>query len=264
MSRPTGKTDAPGPAGSAWTSWIVTLAVGLACGILLGVGVRTLRWEPAESERAGLRQAEFAEGEQTIPLPLDLDELYPDRVVLRRATEVDLRELADKESIQELFLDAPRLRAADYGVLAECPALRHLRIRAGGVDDEMLRHICRVTSLLQLNLPRAQFTDEGLRHLDQLAELQLFRFGSPHVTDEGLRNLSALPRLRFLHIIDTPVGDRGLDYLRELSQLESFYIDGSLVTDAGIESFLQALPQVHFHIDQAHHDRDPQRHDHGG
>ena len=74
--------------------------------------------------------------------------------------------------------------------------------------------------------------------------------------------LAEMPSLRFLHLIDVPVTDQGLAQLESLSGLESLYLDDVPVTDDGVEHLLKALPAVHLHINQAHHDRDPRRADH--
>jgi hypothetical protein len=50
--------------------------------------------------------------------------------------------------------------------------------------------------------------------------------------------------------------------LEPLQNLESLYLDGTRVTNAGIEKFLLAAPEVHLHIDQQHHDRDPRKDQH--
>ena len=113
-----------------------------------------------------------------------------------------------------------------------------------------------------LNLPQATFTDAGLAELKMLPKLELLRFGSPNVTDAGLGQVPAFPSLRFLHLIDTPITDAGLRELQGLTALESLYLDGTKVTDGGIERLLQQLPEVHLHIDQQHHDRDPRRNTH--
>ena len=74
--------------------------------------------------------------------------------------------------------------------------------------------------------------------------------------------LAEMPSLRFLHLIGVPITDQGLAQLESLSGLESLYLDDVPVTDDGVEHLLKALPSVHLHFNQAHHDRDPRRADH--
>jgi hypothetical protein len=92
--------------------------------------------------------------------------------------------------------------------------------------------------------------------------LEQLRFGSPRVSDNGMQHLARLEQLRFLHLIGVPITDQGLDQLHGLKRLESLYLDDTRVTDAGVIRLLAALPAVHLHLDQQHHDRDPQKHDH--
>ena len=125
-----------------------------------------------------------------------------------------------------------------------------------------MAHIARLEQLKVLNLPDAQFTDASLEALTDLANLELLRFGSPHVTDAGMVHVARIPSLRFLHLIDVPIGDRGLESLESLTQLESLYLDDTAATDAGITRLLKALPQIHLHVNQRHHDADPAARNH--
>ena len=251
--------------------WMLTLGGGLLIGMFLGLlvknnsgGMPSDRWSNSSdswpSESWPSDSWEGTRGIAGSATHVDLEALFPGRLVLRRATLEDLQRVEDKGAVTELFLDVPRLSATDYQVLSQFPSLRHLRVRAGGVDDPIVHEIAQLPGLEQLNLPQAEFTDAGIAAVTGMSQLELFRFGSPHVTDEGLRSVAAIPRLRFLHVIDTPITDRGLVYLQGAQRLESFYIDGSDITDQGIEVFLEAMPEVHFHIDQLHDDRDPRRH----
>jgi hypothetical protein len=113
-----------------------------------------------------------------------------------------------------------------------------------------------------LNLPQGQFSDAGLATLTRLPHLELLRFGSPHVTDAGLIHLQALPRLRFLHLIAVPLTDMGLAQIGQFERLESCYLDDIILSDAAVEALIAARPQLHLHLDQEHHDRDPRRDHH--
>lgn len=41
--------------------------------------------------------------------------------------------------------------------------------------------------------------------------------------------------------------------------LRNLYLDGAEVSDEAWAGYFQAHPNVHVHVDQAHHDRDSQR-----
>jgi hypothetical protein len=59
-----------------------------------------------------------------------------------------------------------------------------------------------------------------------------------------------------------PIGDAGLDVLARMDGLWNLYLDGAGVSDEAWSRYFGARPTVHVHVDQAHHDRDPGRHDH--
>ncbi|MFM7606973.1 MAG: hypothetical protein ACKO8Z_17470, partial [Prosthecobacter sp.] len=63
------------------------------------------------------------------------------------------------------------------------------------------------------------------------------------------------------HLIDVPIGDRGLAALGRLEGLWNLYLDGAGVSDEEWVEYSRGCPGVHVHVDQAHHDRDPSRHD---
>jgi hypothetical protein len=44
--------------------------------------------------------------------------------------------------------------------------------------------------------------------------------------------------------------------------LESLYLDDVPVSDEAIGQLLKALPHIHLHVNQAHHQLDPRRGDH--
>lgn len=187
-----------------------------------------------------------------------------DRISVARETlrDGDLACLSGLTALRDLLLERSEITDAGLASLAELPRLEHLRLRGACIGDAGVRHLARCQNLRILNLPQARFTDAGLAELSRLPRLELLRFGSPYVTDAGLAHVKDCHALRFLHLIDTPITDAGLQHLAFLTDLESLYLDGTQVTDEGIESLLKVLPQVHLHIDQQHHDRDPRKHPH--
>ena len=96
----------------------------------------------------------------------------------------------------------------------------------------------------------------------ELEGLEQLRLSSPRVTDAGLAHVATLQHLRFLHLLDMPIGDRGLEQLHGLKSLESLYLDRTDVTDDGLAKLIEALPDVHLHIDEHHHSLDPHAADH--
>lgn len=176
----------------------------------------------------------------------------------------DLVELDGLENLTTLCIDHPDSRITAVGIakLKALPKLEHLRIRSPGIGDETLASIVKLKRLKILNLPRGEFTDSGLARLHELPELDLLRFGSPNVTDAGIESLRSFPSLKRLHLIDVPLTDAGLAKLAEIEHLQSLYIDGGNISDAAWDELFRRRPKLHVHINQQHHDRDPNKHVH--
>ncbi len=176
----------------------------------------------------------------------------------------DLAALADLDSLTTLCIDhaGSRITPRGFAALARLPKLDHLRYRGGGVNDAALAAIVKLQGLAILNVPQGEFTDAGLGQLAELPKLELLRFGSPHVTDASMANLATFPSLKRLHLIDVPIADAGLAELAKIERLESLYIDGGSISDAAWDELFRQRPKLHVHINQEHHDRDPNRHRH--
>jgi hypothetical protein len=176
--------------------------------------------------------------------------------------DADIVQLADATALRALLIDYPesRITAAGLKHLADLPNLEHIRLRGPGVDDKALAEIGNIVSLRILNLPRGEFSDAGLEHLKALPQLVQLRFHSPAVTDAGMGTLAEFPSLARLHLIDVPITDSGLKTLAGIGRLESLYIDGGDFSNAAIDELFRARPDLHVHLNQQHHDRDPNKH----
>jgi len=179
-------------------------------------------------------------------------------------TDRDLATIGELKKLRVLLLDDPRGRfsAAGIGQLTRLAGLEHLRIRGRGIDDAALAEVARIRSLRILNVPQATITDDGLAVLKVLPHLVQLRFGSPQVTDAGMKTLAELPALLRLHTIDVPITDAGLKTLANMPQLESLYLDGGEFSEAELDRLFHQRPNLHVHLNQEHHDRDPHRHQH--
>ncbi len=181
------------------------------------------------------------------------------RVQQQRVTDSNVRDLAGLDHLVELELGQSELTAEGVHTLQTLPNFRRLTLRGRPVDDAMLLEICRIPTVRYLNLPHTTITDDGLVALDKRPQLVQLRLGSDRLTDAGLEHIAALPKLRFLHLVQVPFTDVGLAKLQKLSKLESLYIDDAQVTDDGLGKLIEALPELHLHINQQHHDRDPRK-----
>lgn len=176
----------------------------------------------------------------------------------------DLVALGKLTKLTDLLLDNAdsEFHATGIAALTSLPNLQQLRIRGRGIDNECLSEMAKIKSLRILNLPHGEFDDDGLVLLAKLPSLEQLRFGATLVTDDGIKTLARFPDLRMLHLIDVPITDAGLAELAKIERLQSLYIDGGAITDEGWDKLFRERPKLHVHINQQHHDRDPNKHAH--
>ena len=180
-------------------------------------------------------------------------------------TDAQLAALPALPRLRVLLLDSDANQLTDAGLahLENVAGLQHLRLRSARISNAGLTKIAdSLPELRILNLPQANFGNEGLAELARLPKLEQLRFSSPAVTDAGIAGLREFPELKRVHLIDVPITDASLTVFAELPQLESLYIDGVQFSDAALEALFAARPQLHVHLGQRHHDRDPHKDDH--
>jgi len=162
--------------------------------------------------------------------------------------------------LRELVLHAGVADDTRAEVLATLPDLERLVLRDSPLSDAGFQKLARCSRLRDLNVPQAACTSAGIRGLATLPSLRSLRLGGPHLTGADVGPaVAALVQLRSLHLIDVPLGDDGLDSISRLSGLWNLYLDAAGVSDEAWTKYFEAHPDVHVHVDQAHHDRDPAR-----
>lgn len=160
--------------------------------------------------------------------------------------------------LKEVVLEGGGLDDAGAGRLAMCPALEKLVARESPLTDAGFVALARCATLRELNVPQAACTAEGVVALAALPNLRSLRLGGEKLRGvEVCEAVVTLPKLRFLHLIDVEIGDVGLAVLEGRPDLWSLYLDGAGVSDEAWGRYFQACPNVHVHLDQMHHDRDP-------
>jgi hypothetical protein len=178
-------------------------------------------------------------------------------------TAAEWESLRSLDGLRELVLRAGVATDAEAAILATLPDIERLVLRDSPLSDEGFRTLAALRTLRDLNVPQAACTAAGVRALAPLTLLERLRLGGPQLAGADVaRAIAGLSRLRSLHLIDVPIGDTGLDALGELSGMRNLYLDGAGVSDDAWGRYFGARPGVHVHVDQAHHDRDPGRHDH--
>ncbi|TWU09851.1 Leucine Rich repeats (2 copies) [Allorhodopirellula heiligendammensis] len=270
----TSKIDADSrPTGSRRRRWspkglIVGLIVIVACVFVMGSFLRR------QSESAV--DVTGATGEESI----DSGQGHPDfaaqvaNVVAGDSTRLLFADVPISDGmLQDLpvqLLTGLDTVVADQGVvtdegltaLAKLPGLEQLRLRHSPITDAGVAALVGCEKLWLLNLPQCQVSSKGIESLKKVTALTQLRLGSPRLGNEACTAIAELKSLRGLHLIGVPVTDEGLQTLASLPHLDSLYLDDCEVTEAGWDWLFQHHPQLHVHVDQAHHDRDPNLHSH--
>ena len=177
-------------------------------------------------------------------------------------TAEEWESLRGLRGLRELVVERGADDAA-AAIIATLPDLERLVLRGSPLGDTGFARLAECPSLRDLNVPQAACTATGVAALARLPSLRSLRLGGPLLAGPAVcEAVVGLPRLRSLHLIDVAIGDAGLDRLRQAPALWTLYLDGAGVSDAAWEGYCRACPDVHVHVDQAHHDRDPRRHPH--
>jgi hypothetical protein len=192
-----------------------------------------------------------------------------DAVKLGQSQRIVLESVADQrffaaihslEGLHELCLDGGMVPDIDLDQAIEGLQLTHLRVRLVPLDDSDVEKIVATQPKIRiLNLPHSRLTHQGFQTLSRLKHLELLRIGSPNLTDEATLAIPQLVSLRSLHLIGPRLGGDSLLEIAKAKNLQSFYLDDCPLPDASWEKMFRERPDLHVHIDQAHHDRDPKR-----
>jgi hypothetical protein len=215
---------------------------------------------------SGGGQADIAVAEPQESLRSKIDDVVAGKtdsveMISTPVTDQQLSQLDDAENLRVLVLDAGEVTDQGIAQIAKVSKLVHLRIRNSTLTDASLDDLAKLKNLRVLNLPQAKFSKEGVARLADLPNLRQLRLGGDGITDVS-KSVAQITRLRSLHLINVPVTDDGLRALATMPNLESLYLDDSRVTEVGWNWLFVNHPELHVHVNQEHHDRDPNRHRH--
>lgn len=178
--------------------------------------------------------------------------------VLRPLTRAEWAMLPGLARLNELVLEGGGFDEEQAAFVASLPELKKLVIRHAAVSDAAFFQLAGCRSLRELNIPQAGCTAAGIAALAALPELRSLRIGGRLLAGADVcEAVVTLKKLRFLHLVEVPVTDAGLAVLQQRPDLWSLYLDRAGVSDEAWGRYFQACPNVHVHVDQAHHDRDP-------
>lgn len=163
--------------------------------------------------------------------------------------------------LQAIVVERGGADDAVAAILATLPDLTRVVLRESPVGDAGFGALAALPRLRDLNVPQSAATARGVALLAagpagrSLRSLRLGGRGLGGV--EVAAAIARLEGLRSLHLVDVPIGDAGLAALERLPGLWNLYLDGAGVSDAAWDGYFERHPDVHVHVDQFHHDRDP-------
>ncbi len=175
----------------------------------------------------------------------------------------ELIQINQASNLRELLLDGGVVSDQDLIERLTSLSLIHLRLRHSPITDLGLKHIVDTQPKLKiLNLPHAKVTNKGLESLSDLSNLTHLRLGGRTIDDLAVQAISHSNSLESLHLIGPNLTDESLEFLANMKELSSLYIDDCRLSDSAWEKLFRKRPRMHVHVDQAHHDRDPNLHPH--
>ncbi|MEM9589594.1 MAG: hypothetical protein AAGA03_20085 [Planctomycetota bacterium] len=213
----------------------------------------------AEAKSAGQPVDTIKPREPTLQ-KLHINEYEVTDQMLQRLRSLDPQ---TRSGIDTVIIDFGKITDEGAKAIATLPRLQHIRIRLSPLTDQALQAFADgCPDLWYLNLPHAACTASGVAQLSKISKLRQLRLGSKRLSNEVTRAIAEIKSLRGVHLIGVPVNDEGMKTLATMPILESLYLDDSSVTNEGWNWLFRHHPELHVHINEAHHDRDPKHHEH--
>ncbi len=172
-------------------------------------------------------------------------------------------ELKSLPNLRELVLDGGIVRDEDLFRFIDQVDLTHLRLRASPLTDNAAKRIATTQKNLKImNVPQCEFGIAGTSAISGLTSLTHLRLGGSRFDDSCVAEISKLESLQSLHLIGPKLTGQSLRDISRMKNLQSFYLDDCRIPDEDWGEFFQTRKDIHVHLDQTHHDRDPSTHPH--
>lgn len=171
-------------------------------------------------------------------------------------------QLANLSGLQQLICDQGGFDQSALSVLPNLPDLISIRVKGVSISDEAFQWLAQAPALQIINLPEAQVSAAGISSLANHPQIRLLRIHGRLIDDQACHQLQAIPSLNFIHLIGPQISAAGLQEIAKVQALQSLYIDYCSLPSDAWEDFFKARPDVHVHLDQWHHDLDPNQHQH--
>ncbi len=176
-------------------------------------------------------------------------------------TREDLRKLAGLKELQVIQFDAGLADASDLFELSGNQSVIQFRLRLTPVNDLALAYLADSFPSLQiLNLPVLELTSSDSEHFSKFTKLTSLRIGGECIDSRLVGQLAKSTKLKHLHLISPNLVDDDLKVIAEIESLRSFYLDDCELSSEAWEGFFKLRPNIHVHLDQLHHDYDPNKH----
>lgn len=117
--------------------------------------------------------------------------------------------------------------------LAGVATLRRVDLANCAIKGDGLRHLSKLTNLLEVNLTLTLVTDDALQHLAGLTELRMLGLASTQCTGTGFTRLTGLKKLENVNFHFTPLNDDGLRAITQVPISDRLWFAHTRFTDAG-------------------------------
>ncbi|XP_013399427.1 leucine-rich repeat-containing protein 42 [Lingula anatina] len=178
---------------------------------------------------------------------------FPDIIgwrIFKASSKAGIFRKADAECLTALTLFCN----AYGGNILECLNLRD----SCKVIDEYFDHLCKFTSLCEIDLSMCRVGDEHdiLMHIAQLVDLQKLNLMSNALSDKGIQKLTiphrvwkrGLQKLRVLYLTDNDlITDSSIKHLVSLQSLMILDLTGTSATKKGLSMMKEQLQMVRSH-----------------
>ena len=123
--------------------------------------------------------------------------------------------------------------------LAGVATLRRVDLANCAIKGDGLRHLSKLTNLLEVNLTLTLVTDDALQHLAGLTELRMLGLASTQCTGTGFTRLMGLKKLENVNFHFTPLNDDGLRAITQVPISDRLWFAHTRFTDAGAAGLSQ-------------------------
>jgi len=236
---------------------IALAASGILVALIVSVGYLFIREDTVPPPEPGPSAAEQFE-EQLASLLKSNESVV--RIDAFTIDDAMLQKLTSLDRLNTIQVEADSVSLDTIVAIAKMPKLEQLHIRKAAINDEMFAALAESSTIWLLNFPNAKVSPAGIECLAKMPSLRQLRLGINDGDNRHGRAVATLSGLRAVHLIRVAVTDEGLHSLVKMPYLESLYLDDSSITDAGWTWLIEKSPQLHVHVNQKHHDRDPQNH----